>query len=304
MLQVELAGLRLRNPLMNASGVLSVSHATLIEGAKHAGAVVTKSIGLDAREGNPNPTVAWVDGGMLNAMGFPNPGMKDFAPEIKEYLAVVKDTPLICSIFAADAEGFAELARMARDAGAHAVELNLSCPHAKGFGMEVGSRPESVREITSAVKGACALPVFVKLTPNTSDVRALAAAAEDAKADAIVAINTLRAMKIDLGFRRPVLASNSGVGGLSGPVVLPVGVRCVYEIYDAVDVPVVGVGGICNWQDAVEYMLAGASAVQIGTALIGGNWLLFHDICDKLKEYAKREGFNDIKAIVGTAHKA
>jgi dihydroorotate dehydrogenase (NAD+) catalytic subunit len=304
MLQIELAGLKLRNPLMNASGVLSVSPATLIEGAKHAGAVVTKSIGQEERAGNANPTIAWVDNGLLNAMGFPNPGMKEFIPEIKEYIAAVKETPLICSIFAADPEGFAELARMARDAGAHAVELNLSCPHAKGFGMEVGSRPESVRDITSAVKGACNLPVFVKLTPNTDNIVALASAAEDAKADGIVAINTLRAMKIDIGFKRPVLASNAGIGGLSGQGILPVGVRCVYEIYDEVDVPVVGVGGVSTWQDAVEYILAGASAVQIGTALIGGNWLLFHDICERLKDYVKKEGFNDIKAIVGSAHKA
>jgi len=304
MIQVELAGLKLKNPMMNASGVLSVSSATLIEGAKYAGAVVTKSIGKDERPGNPNPTVVWYEAGVLNAMGLPNPGIHGFIPEIREYLASVKDTPLICSIFASTPEGFAELAKIAEDAGVHAIELNLSCPHEKGVGMEIGSSPDHVREITSAVKKVCRVPVFVKLTPNTDNIVKLASAAEDAKADGIVAINTLRAMHIDIWFRRPVLASGSGIGGLSGPAILPVGVRCVYEIYEAVDIPVVGAGGVSKWEDAVEYILAGASAVQVGTALLGGNWQLIPSMCERIEEYMKKEGINDFKDLVGAAHKA
>lgn len=305
MLSVRLASLRLRNPVMNASGILGLSASTLAEAARHAGAVVTKSLGNAPLEGYPNPTVVVLETGLLNAIGLSNPGVDAFAEEVREYRSLVKDVPLICSIFARDPDSFADLARKVMDLGVDALELNLSCPHVRGHGAEIGAEPDRVREITAAVRSACGrFPLFVKVTPNTRDVAALAAAAEDGGADAIVAINTLRAMKIDIWFRRPVLASPSGIGGYSGKGVLPVGVRCVHEIFERVDIPIVGVGGISRWEDAVEYMLAGAAAVQVGTALECSDWSVLDTIVSGLEAYLKKEGLGSVQEIVGAAHTA
>jgi dihydroorotate dehydrogenase (NAD+) catalytic subunit len=299
-LGVDIAGIGLKKPLILASGILDETGYTMLRVASAgAGAIVTKSIGLQERAGNPNPTVVELDTGLLNAMGLPNPGMEEFAGEI----AKVKGNagiPIIGSIFAGDEDGFAEMAALMEKAGADALELNLSCPHAKGYGAELGQVPDRVRSITASVKSASSIPVFIKLTPNTADIAELAASAEKGGADGVVAINTLRAMAISPELRRPVLASK--IGGYSGPGIKPIGLRCVYEIYDAVHIPIVGVGGIATGKDAVEYMMAGASAFQVGTALCDGGMGAVERILGEMTAFMQKEGIERASELTGMAH--
>ena len=263
-LATEIAGLKLANPTMLAAGVLGLTGSSLRKVAEAgAGAIVTKSLGLRPREGCSNPTVAQVDCGLLNAMGLPNPGVSHFGEEMRE----VKETgvPIIVSIYGFSSEEFAKAAEVAVNVGADALELNVSCPHVEETGAEIGSDPELVTEVVRKVKNKVDKPVFVKLTPNVANIVEVAKAAVETGAEAITAINTVRAMAIEIETTRPLLANK--IGGLSGPAIKPIAVRCVYEIYREVDVPVIGCGGITDWRDAVEFMLAGASAVQIGTAI-------------------------------------
>jgi len=298
-LSVEVCGLRLKNPTMLASGVLDETGKSMLAVAKAgAGAIVTKSIGREPRIGHPNPSVVELEDGLLNAMGLPNPGIGLFAKEINE--AKRGGVPIIGSVFAGTEEEIAELAGMMAQAGADAVELNLSCPHAKGYGAELGSSPERVERSCWLAKQACNVPVLAKLTPNTSYVTELAKAAERGGADAVVAINTLKGMAINPEAGLPVLGNK--FGGLSGPAIKPVGIRCVYEIYDAVQIPVIGVGGVTTGRDAVEYMMAGASAIQIGTAV----WLrgadVFSLVCKEMTEFMKVNGFSSVRQLLGVAH--
>src|SRR3989441_7992402 len=244
-----IAGLKLRNPTMLASGFLDETGGTLLRVFKAgAGAVVTKSIGPEPRAGNTNPTIVELDVGMLNAMGLPNPGMKDFGPEAK--IALDGGAVVIGSVFGKDADEYATVAKALQGYGVQAIELNLSCPHAKGLGTEIAEDPEAVREFTAAVRGKVKVPVMPKLSPNVSNIAAFAEAAEDGGADAIVAINTLKAMAIAPELRTMVLANK--VGGLSGPALRPVGVRGGYEIYEAVDVPIGGVGGVADRREPLR----------------------------------------------------
>jgi len=301
-LAVEIAGLKLANPTMLAAGIFGMTGASLIEAIScGAGAVVTKSVGLKPREGYPNPTVAQVDCGLLNAMGLPNPGIEEFKEEIKEVKQSRAHVPLIVSIYGFSASEFVEVAKIATEAGADALELNVSCPHVKETGAEIGQSPRLVEEVVGAVKGSVKKPVFVKLTPNVADVVEVAKAAVRAGADALTAVNTVRAMVIDVETTRPVLANE--IGGLSGPAIKPIAVRCVYEIYREVDVPIVGCGGITSWRDAVEFMLAGASAVQIGTAIATRGLGVFKSISRGISAYLRRKGFGSVREIVGLSHR-
>jgi dihydroorotate dehydrogenase (NAD+) catalytic subunit len=182
---------------------------------------------------------------------------------------------------------------------ADAFELNLSCPHAKGYGMEIGQKPENVYEVVKAVKDATDKPVIAKLTPNIDDIAKLGLAAERAGADAVSAINTLKAIAIDVYARRPILSNR--VGGYSGPGVKPVALRSVYDLARALDIPVIGIGGITTWQDAVEFLLAGASALQIGTAVSLRGWEVFREISEGIERYLEEEGFSSVREIVGLA---
>jgi len=297
-LAVEIAGLKLANPTMLAAGILGLTGSSLrsvVEAG--AGAVVTKSLGLKPREGYPNPTVVQVDCGLLNAMGLPNPGVRHFGEEISD----VKETgvPIIVSIYGFSSEEFAKVAEVAVDVGADALELNVSCPHVEETGAEIGSDPELLAEVVRKVKNRVDKPVFVKLTPNVANIGEVAKAAVDAGADAITAINTVRAMAIEIETTQPLLANK--IGGLSGPAIKPIAVRCVYEIYREVDVPVIGCGGITNWRDAVEFMLAGASAVQIGTAIAFKGLKVFKSVTRGIKAYVRKKGFENVKEIVGLA---
>ena len=263
-----------------------------------AGAVVTKSIGLKPRDGYPNPTVVELEYGILNAMGLPNPGIKEFEGEIRKLKG--SNISVIGSIFGSNSHEFVELGKRMQDCGADALELNMSCPHAKGYGLEIGSDPELVREITSMVKESTNIPVFVKLSSNLTDVIEIAKSAEAGKADGIVAINSVKAMKIDLELKMPVLANK--IGGYSGRAIKPIGVRCVYEIAKNVDISVMGVGGITTGEDVLEYIMAGASAVQIGSGVYYRGVDVFEKICGEMENWMENHNYNRLSELIGVAH--
>jgi dihydroorotate dehydrogenase (NAD+) catalytic subunit len=263
-----------------------------------AGAVVTKSIGLKPHYGYPNPTVIELEYGFLNAMGLPNPGIELFLEELEKLKK--SNIPVIGSIFGSNVIEFVELSEKMQKYKVDALELNMSCPHAKGYGLEIGSNPKLVKDITSKVKDSVDIPVFVKLSPNLTNIIDIAKSAEKGNADAIVAINTLKAMKIDIELKIPVLSNK--IGGYSGKAVKPVGIRCVYEISKNVDIPVIGVGGITNGEDAIEYFMAGASAVEIGTGIYYRGIDIFKEICKEIKKWMEKHNYNNLSEIIGVAH--
>jgi dihydroorotate dehydrogenase (NAD+) catalytic subunit len=205
------------------------------------------------------------------------------------------------SIYGFSSADFAEVAGVVAEAGVNALELNLSCPHVERTGTEIGHDPELVADVVERVKARVDMPIFVKLTANVASIVEVAKAAVDSGADALTAINTLRAMIVDIETTRPILANK--IGGLSGAAIKPVAVRCVYEIYREVDVPIIGGGGISTWQDAVEFMLAGASAVQIGTAVAFEGLEVFQSVTKGIEAYLREKGFESVKEIVGLAHR-
>jgi len=299
-LGVRLGTIALRNPFLLASGVWGESGVSLA-GAWRAGAggVVTKSIGSSPRAGYPNPTIETYDRwGMLNAMGLPNPGIDEYPKEI--VAARDAGATVIGSVFGATPEEFASLAARIAATGVAAVELNLSCPHAEGYGTEVGGTPEAVEEIVRAVRREVRVPVIAKITPNTVDPAALALAAERAGAAAVSAINTVRGLAIDVRLRRPVLAH--GLGGLSGPAIKPVGLACVWQIAEKVSIPILGIGGVSTAEDALEYLMAGATAVQVGTAVAFEGIGVFSHLPKDLSSLLDRLGLASAAASVGAAH--
>jgi dihydroorotate dehydrogenase (NAD+) catalytic subunit len=301
-LKIQIAGVQLKNPLILASGILGETGKTLERIVKSgAGALTTKSIGLEPRAGHKNPTIVELDYGLLNAMGLPNPGIDEY----KQELAKVQDcgVPVIGSIFGKNADEFTELAGKMEDYSITAIELNLSCPHASGYGAEIGSDPKLVQDITETVKNKVKIPVFVKLTPNITDIVALGEAATAGGCDALVAINTLKGMAITPELGKPILSNK--FGGYSGPGVKPIGLRCVYELADAdLGVPIVGVGGIATGKDVAEYLMAGASAVQIGTAVYSHGLEAFSKIESELSEFMTKNNYNSIQQLIGLAIKS
>jgi dihydroorotate dehydrogenase (NAD+) catalytic subunit len=300
-LSVNLAGLKLANPTMLASGILGYSAETFESIAKGgAAAIVTKSIGLKPRIGYANPTIVQADYGLINAMGLPNPGISDYAKEIRE----AKDAlhiPLIVSIYGYSAEEYKTIAKKATDVGADAIELNVSCPHVRETGSEIGQNPKVLAEVVRKVKASVDKPVFVKLSPNVTSIVETAEAAAKAGADALTAINTVKAMAIDAETAMPILSNR--IGGFSGPAIKPIAVRCIYEIYESVKVPIIGCGGIANWQDAVEFMLAGASAIQIGTAIATKGTNVFNAVTRGMSAYLRKKDFKSVEEIVGLSHR-
>jgi dihydroorotate dehydrogenase (NAD+) catalytic subunit len=233
--------------------------------------------------------------GYINAMGLPNPSYKEFLQELN--IAREAGVPVIASIFGATEAEFKEVAQGLP--GASAYELNVSCPHASGYGMQVGTDPALVRSVTKAVKGVVKAPVWIKLTPNVTDITSIGRAAQEGGADAVVAINTLKALAIDVDSGYPILGNVRG--GLSGPSIKPVAVRCVYDLFEALDIPVIGAGGISNWADAVEFMMAGATALEIGSAVyddIG----IFAAVSMGLSDYLDRKSMK-LKDLTGLSHR-
>jgi dihydroorotate dehydrogenase (NAD+) catalytic subunit len=299
-LSTTLGSLHLKNPTMLASGVMDEDAGSMRRMiTSGAAAIVTKSIGMHPREGYTNPTVIELDFGLLNAMGLPNPGIDLYGEEIKSLHGT--SIPMIGSIYAATAEEFSRLASKMQQYGAAAVELNLSCPHAKHYGLEIGCDPIIVADIVRSIKTNVHLPVFVKLSPNMINIVEIAQAAETAKADAIVAINTVKAMKIDLETARPILSNKTG--GYSGKAIKPIGVRCVYDIARNVSLPVIGVGGITTGEDAIEYLMAGASAVQIGSAVYYRGPEVFMKICEEIEAWMETHGYAACSELIGVACK-
>jgi dihydroorotate dehydrogenase (NAD+) catalytic subunit len=298
-LTVDIAGLRLQNPFILASGIWGETGATLARALRAgAGAVVTKSIGTEPRPGYPNPTIVEVPAGFINAMGLPNPGIEAYKEEIEEALQPGK--PVIGSIFGADEREFVKLARKMESYGVSALELNLSCPHAKGYGAQLGQDPGITKKITAAVKAAVKIPVFVKLTPNVASIAAIGKAAESGGADAVVAINTLKGMAIDLELGRPVLSHGSG--GYSGPGIRPVGIACVYDLFEAVKIPIIGMGGISSGDDAAEYLLAGAAALQVGSVVYKKRDRTFTHLSRELSRFLSSHHYKSARSMTGKAH--
>jgi dihydroorotate dehydrogenase (NAD+) catalytic subunit len=298
-LAVNIAGICLRNPTILASGFLGISMSLFKRLYKlGVGAIVSKSISGSPIEGYRNPTIVSLNGSSyLNAVGLANPGADAFSDEIR----VNDKLPIIVSLVGSSENEFPKLVKKFDNLNIIGYEINLSCPHVAKMGIEVGDDPELVYRIVKATRTHTAKPVFVKVGVGNADVLSVASIAKDAGADGITAINTLRAMAIDIDTGMPILANK--IGGLSGRSIKPLAIRCVYEITKKVETPVIACGGIFDWEDAVEAMLAGASAVQLGSVLATGGLSSFHSICSGIEGYLKRKNAKNVTEIIGLAHR-
>lgn len=263
-LQIELPGLSLKNPIMPASGCFGFGKEfSQLYDLNQLGAIMIKATTLETRYGNPTPRVAETSSGMLNAIGLQNPGLEHVLANELPWLEQF-DTPIIANVAGSETEGYVEVAKQISKApNVHAIELNISCPNVKQGGITFGTVPEIAHDLTKKVKEVSAVPVYVKLSPNVSDIVTMAKAVEAAGADGLTMINTLMGMRLDLKTGKPVLANKSG--GLSGPAIKPVAIRMIYEVSQEVNIPIIGMGGIESADDVIEYFYAGASAVAVGT---------------------------------------
>lgn len=293
-LSVKIGQMTLKNPIMPASGTFSDGLARVFS-FDRLGAVVTKTITAEIRGGNPTPRVAEAGVGMLNSIGIPSKGLTYFVDTIlPEYRK--SSTPLVVSVSAPTAELFADVVRQLDLPGIAAIEANISCPNIEEDGKAFAMRPQATSVVIRQLRKATKLPLWVKLTPNTSDIAGVAAAAEDSGADALVVANTILAMSIDTETFRPRLGSL--MGGYSGPAIKPIVMRMVYQCARSVRIPIIGCGGISGVEDAVEYLLAGASAVQVGTAtFIKPNTML--DIIEELTAFCERKNITRISELIG-----
>lgn len=297
---VELCGIRLDNPVIAASGVFGYGYefAELYD-INCLGTFSFKGTTLEPRFGNPTPRIAETDAGMLNAVGLQNPGVERVIAEELPRLAKVFHKPVMANVSGFSTEEYAEVCRrLDGEAQIGWFEVNISCPNVHGGGMSFGTSPQLAAEVTRAVKAVTDKPVIMKLSPNVSDIAAIARACEDAGADALSLINTLLGMRIDLGRRRSVLANTTG--GLSGPAIFPVALRMVWQAAQAVKIPVIGVGGVSSAENVLEMMLAGATAVEVGAANLVRPTAC-RDIIDALPETMERYGIESLKDIIGGA---
>ncbi len=305
-LSVQLApkhprGLLLANPVMTASGTsgygTEASHGFDIQ---KLGAMVCKGTTLKPRDGNPQPRLAETAGGLLNSIGLENIGVDALIKE-KAPIWASWQIPVIVNIAGETVDDYARLAsRLDGVAGISGLEVNISCPNVKAGGAEFGVNPGAAAEVTAAVKKATSLPVLVKLTPNTSDIVKVALAVAEAGADAVSLINTLKGMAIDITRRRPLLGNITG--GLSGPAIKPVALYMVYEVAGAVDIPIIGCGGITTASDALEFIMAGASAIQVGTAGFSNPGAPL-DVLEGIEQFMKKEGINNLTELIGVARR-
>lgn len=302
MLETEICGVKLKNPLMLAAGIMG-SNASSLNWILRSGAaaVVTKSFSKEPNPGYHNPTTVEVTGGIINAIGLSSPGVDVFLDELN---SVVTDNnqALIASIYGATPEEFNYVTEKIQD-NVDSIELNISCPHAmEGYGAAIGQNPDLTHKIISAVKEVSEVPIIAKLTPNVTDITEIAKSAENAGADGLSLINSLGpGMKIDITTGNPILKNK--FGGMSGPAVKPIAIRCVYDVYNVVDIPIIGVGGIQNYEDVVEFLYAGASAVQIGTSIMYEGVEIFSRINKDLEKFMIKQGFSSINEMVGFGHK-
>ena len=299
-LETSIGSIKLKRPTILASGILGISLEVFNRIYQAgAGAVVTKSLSKEPWDGYPNPTIFGVKGGgWLNAVGLSNPGAPNFAKMISSN----RDIPIIVSLVGSIENDFEFMIKEFENINVLAYELNLSCPHVAKVGLEVGDDPELVQKIVRKVKSITDVPVIAKVGLGTTNYLDTVDAACKAGIDAITAINTLRAMAIDVETERPILSNK--IGGLSGTPIKPVAVRCVYEISSQYEIPIIGCGGISDWQDAIEFILAGASAVQIGSA-VGDNWIqVFDEINKGMLQYMEKKGFSKLEEMIGNAKKS
>ncbi|MFQ5595540.1 MAG: dihydroorotate dehydrogenase [Anaerolineae bacterium] len=300
-----MAGVPLKNPLILASGIIG-THVSLLERAGHsgAGAVTAKSCGPTPRRGHVNPTVVDWGGGLINAVGLPNPGAEAEVQVLREARTrlATMGVPLIASIFGGTVEEFGQVARIVATAEPDLIEVNISCPNVGSeFGEPFSSSCSSAMAVTQAVKATTDIPIAVKLAPNVPDIARIARGVVDAGADAITAINTMPGMVIDIESGQAVLANR--VGGISGPALKPVAVRCVYEIAQAVDVPIIGAGGVSTGADAIEMIMAGATAVGVGSAVYYRGVEAFAQILHEMTDWLASHGHTCLDYIRGMAHR-
>jgi dihydroorotate dehydrogenase (NAD+) catalytic subunit len=296
-MQTDIAGIKMKNPVMVASGTFGYGEeAANFVDLEKLGAIITKTVTLKPRAGNPPPRIAETAAGMLNSIGLQNDGIKDLIEKKLPFLSKLK-TPLIVNIAGESPEEYAELARILnQEAAVKGIELNISCPNVKKGGIQFGVDPKLTAEVVKAVRKAASLPLITKLTPNVTDIAAIAKAAEDAGADAVSLINTLLGMSIDTENRKSKLGTPTG--GLSGPAIKPVAVRMVWQAANAVKIPVIGCGGIMTGEDAVEFFLAGASAVQVGTANFVDTQAPVR-IVEEMERYLFSHGIDHCKYLIG-----
>lgn len=296
-LRVNIGSLELQNPVMTASGTFGYAREfENLMNLHRLGAVIVKGISLDPRPGNPPPRIVETSCGMLNAIGLQNVGVDRFIKEKIPYLEGL-NVPVIVNILGDSIEEYREITKRLSEVQAVAgIEVNISCPNVKKGGVAFGTDPKMASAVTSAVKEDSSVPVMVKLSPNVSDVTAVAKAVEDGGADSVSLINTLIGMAIDLPSRKPVLANV--IGGLSGPAIKPVALRMVYQVAQAVSIPVIGIGGIENGEDALEFILAGATAVQVGTANFI-NPRASEDVVQEISDYVVDEKLHSIREMIG-----
>ncbi len=297
-LAVDIAGIRMRNPVMPASGTFGYGeeYEPFLD-LERIGAIVTKGLSLKPKAGNPTPRIAETISGMLNAIGLQNVGVDAFIKHKAPFLEKV-DTPTIVNFFGNTLEEYGEVARRLDDIDAIAgAELNISCPNVKAGGIVFGTDPRAAGEVVALVRKNLKKPLIVKLTPNVTDITVIARAVEEAGADAISCINTLTGMSIDIHTRKPRLANRTG--GLSGPAIRPIAVRMVHQVVQSVKIPVIGVGGIVRAMDALEFLIAGARAVQVGTANFVDPAAMI-TVIEGIEEFLVDEGIDDINELIGS----
>lgn len=300
-ISTRIGRLTLANPTMLASGILGVSRASL----KHvfqngAGACVIKSISLEERVGHHAPNMITYEGGMLNAVGYSNPGVEEARKEFNSLQNI--GGPVFASIIGKNADEFAEMAEQLLPGEFSAVEAVLSCPHTPGYGTMAGQgTPKSTEEITKAIRAKTTLPLFIKISPDSQPIGEVAKAAEAAGADGIVAVNTMGpGMIIDIQTGQPIL--HFKVGGVSGPALRPIAVRCIYDIRKAVRIPIIGVGGVTTGRDAVEMMMVGASAVEIGTAIYYRGVDVFKKVSDEIEAFMQEKKYKQLEDFISLTH--
>ena len=296
-LKVSIAGVEFNNPLIAASGTFGFGREySEFYPLSTLGGISCKGITLQARLGNPAPRIAETPSGILNAVGLQNPGVDHFVKEDLPWLRE-QGTVIIANIAGNSYDDYCKMAEKLSDTAVDMIELNISCPNVKSGGVQFGTSCESVGAITKAVRKYCKKPLIIKLSPNVTDIVSIAQAAEAEGADAISMINTLTGMRIDINTGRPIIRNNTG--GLSGPAVFPVAVRMVYQVAQAVSIPIIGMGGISTWQDAAEMLIAGAAALQIGTILFKDPYAPVK-INKGLNEFLDSKGMKSVPALTKT----
>ncbi|HLQ95355.1 MAG TPA: dihydroorotate dehydrogenase [Pseudogracilibacillus sp.] len=301
-LQVDLPGLSMKNPIMPASGCFSFGREySEFYDLGQLGAVIMKAATGEQRQGNPTPRVAETASGMLNAIGLQNPGVEKIVETEVPFLAQF-NVPIIANVAGSTIEEYEKVATVLNTStDIAAIELNISCPNVKEGGIQFGTNPQMAKEVTQRVKAISRFPVYVKLSPNVTNIVEMAESIEEAGADGITMINTLTGMQINLSTQQPLIANKTG--GLSGPAVKPIAIRMIYEVRQAVSLPIIGMGGIATAEDVLEFLLAGADAVAIGTENFH-NPLVCPEIIAALPEVLKQYGFSSVKEAVGKAHSA